>query len=168
MKSIETRWKGYRFRSRLEARWAIFFESMDIEFQYEVDGFRLSDGACYIPDFYLPKLHQWAEVKPDQPSGEEISKAVSLVRDSGKELLWLVGPPDFRHYDGIWVPSPTEFATETYCLDIYSDERLFRYYSVENRLFSGADWEISERTASQRFRESIYDSRGCRFEAGTK
>lgn len=30
MKAIETRYKGYRFRSRLEARWAVFFDALGL------------------------------------------------------------------------------------------------------------------------------------------
>jgi hypothetical protein len=29
IKAIETSYKGYRFRSRLEARWAVFFDALD-------------------------------------------------------------------------------------------------------------------------------------------
>ncbi len=30
IKAIETRYKGYRFRSRLEARWAVFFDALSV------------------------------------------------------------------------------------------------------------------------------------------
>lgn len=52
-KSIETKWHGCRFRSRLEARWAVLFEVMGIEWDYEPVGFALSNGVCYLPDFLL-------------------------------------------------------------------------------------------------------------------
>ena len=32
MKAIETEYNGYRFRSRLEARWAVFFDALGIEY----------------------------------------------------------------------------------------------------------------------------------------
>ena len=35
IKPIETIYKGYRFRSRLEARWAVFFDALGIEYEYE-------------------------------------------------------------------------------------------------------------------------------------
>lgn len=56
IKAMETMYNGYRFRSRLEARWAVFFDVAGIEYQYEPEGFELSDGSCYLPDFYLPKV----------------------------------------------------------------------------------------------------------------
>ena len=41
---IETVYKGYKFRSRLEARWAVFFEEMGLDWSYEVEGFNLPSG----------------------------------------------------------------------------------------------------------------------------
>lgn len=64
IKPIETLWKGYRFRSRLEARWAVFFEELGIRWEYEPEGFELSDGTRYLPDFYLPDQDSYVEVKP--------------------------------------------------------------------------------------------------------
>jgi len=51
------------FRSRLEARWAVFFDALGEEWQYEVEGFELPSGR-YLPDFYLPKRKTYVEVKP--------------------------------------------------------------------------------------------------------
>ena len=39
IKAIETYYKGYRFRSRLEARWAVFFDAAGIKYEYEPEGF---------------------------------------------------------------------------------------------------------------------------------
>lgn len=57
MKAIETVYNGYKFRSRLEARWAVFFDSVGIKYQYEPEGFVLRDGTRYLPDFYLPDVY---------------------------------------------------------------------------------------------------------------
>lgn len=50
IKPIETHYKGCRFRSRLEARWAVFFDSLGVKWEYEPEGFELSCGG-YLPDF---------------------------------------------------------------------------------------------------------------------
>jgi len=34
IKPIETHYAGHRFRSRLEARWAVFLDAMEIPWQY--------------------------------------------------------------------------------------------------------------------------------------
>jgi hypothetical protein len=41
------------FRSRLEARWAVFFDTLRIKYAYEPEGFALQ-GGNYLPDFYIP------------------------------------------------------------------------------------------------------------------
>ena len=64
LQPIETEYKGYKMRSRLEAKWAVFFDHLGIEWIYELDGYVLGDGISYIPDFYLPQVGMWAEVKP--------------------------------------------------------------------------------------------------------
>lgn len=53
MKAIETEYRGYRFRSRLEARWAVFFDAIGAKWEYEPEGFELADGTKYLPDFLL-------------------------------------------------------------------------------------------------------------------
>src|SRR5215831_3951696 len=63
--AIETRYGGYRMRSRLEARWAVFFDECGLKWHYEVEGFRIDtdEGLYnYLPDFWL-EAGQWAEVK---------------------------------------------------------------------------------------------------------
>lgn len=68
LKPIETKYKGYKFRSRLEARWAVFFEGMGLDWTYEPEGFELPSGAWYLPDFFV-KGHitgkdYYYEIKP--------------------------------------------------------------------------------------------------------
>lgn len=53
IKAIETYYNGYKFRSRLEARWAVFFDNLGIRYEYEPEGYKLSNGMCYLPDFLL-------------------------------------------------------------------------------------------------------------------
>lgn len=63
IKAIETEYKGYRFRSRLEARWAVFFDALEVKWEYETEGYE-KDGVKYLPDFYLPESRMFAEIKP--------------------------------------------------------------------------------------------------------
>lgn len=62
IKAIETQYAGCRFRSRLEARWGVFFDALGIEWQYEPQGYVI-DGRPYLPDFWLPGQRTWVEVK---------------------------------------------------------------------------------------------------------
>jgi hypothetical protein len=65
MKAIQTQYNNHLFRSRLEAKWAIFFDEMGIKWEYEPEGFKLDNGIVYVPDFYLPGLGVYIEIKHD-------------------------------------------------------------------------------------------------------
>lgn len=97
LRAIETAYNGYRFRSRLEARWAVFFDALDIAYEYELQGFVLGDGTRYLPDFRLPTFSggMWCEVKPN---GSRFAKALQFA-DESHERMWLCeGTPTFAIY----------------------------------------------------------------------
>src|SRR6267378_3558413 len=77
IKAIETRYDNYKFRSRIEARWAVFFNTLKIPYMYEMEGFDL-EGTWYLPDFYLPNFDCWVEIKGVEPTQEEINKVYLL------------------------------------------------------------------------------------------
>lgn len=69
--AIQTRFDGRHFRSRLEAKWAVFFKYIGLAYQYEPEGFALVSGDRYQPDFLLPDVYLrrgtpglYLEVKP--------------------------------------------------------------------------------------------------------
>lgn len=70
IKAIETKYKGYRFRSRLEARWAVFFDAMGVDWEYEPEGFDLGHGLKYLPDFLVSGKY-YVEVKGGMKNGIE-------------------------------------------------------------------------------------------------
>ena len=80
MHAIPTRYAGVEFRSRLEARWAAFFDLMGWKWEYEP-----LDLRGYIPDFVLylnrPLL---IEVKP-YVEYEEYEEATAKIDASGWE-----------------------------------------------------------------------------------
>jgi hypothetical protein len=55
---------GIKFRSTLEARWAVFFDAAGIRWDYEPEGFVVG-GKAYRPDFLLRDCGTWVEVKGD-------------------------------------------------------------------------------------------------------
>lgn len=80
--AIETAYAGCRFRSRLEARWACFFDSLGVEWQYEPQGYTFGpDETLYLPDFWLPETRLWVEVKGvlTQPDLETLIWACSAA-----------------------------------------------------------------------------------------
>jgi hypothetical protein len=100
IKAIETVYKGYRFRSRLEARWAVFFDALGVKWEYEKEGFDLGEAGWYLPDFWLPEFGVWAEIKPfDQVKIVPESEWLDLItrfRDSTEEAIVLLRHP------GVW------------------------------------------------------------------
>lgn len=88
IKVIETIYKGYRFRSRLEARWAVFFDELGVEWEYEPEGFVL-EGRGREPDlFYLPDFR----VKCYGKRGD---------KDSDPFDLWIEVKGEMSHEDAM-------------------------------------------------------------------
>jgi len=92
IKAIETHYRGHRFRSRLEARWAVFFETVGASWRYEHEGYDL-DGLWYLPDFLLPDWGVYAEIKPGLPNSREFEKAIRLADKSERPVLVFAGQP---------------------------------------------------------------------------
>ena len=92
---IPTYWKGRYFRSRLEARWAVFFDSLGIAYEYEKEAYPVGNGIHYLPDFWLIDLKFWVEIKPARPTPEEFEKAHRLVNSCGISLYMAIEPIGF-------------------------------------------------------------------------
>lgn len=122
IKAIETVYDGYRFRSRLEARWAVYFNHAQLKYEYELEGFDVG-GVKYLPDFYLPRFDVHVEVKPTRDlSAAEIRKIVSFAADGGKPLLLIIGTPgshEMRYLTRVSLPPWAE-------LEDYGDEAMIR------------------------------------------
>ncbi len=90
IKAIPAAFKGVQYRSRLEARWAVFFDALGISFQYEAEGFDF-DGVRYLPDFFLHDLNYWIEIKGKSPTADERLKAELLCRHTKQEVFIFAG-----------------------------------------------------------------------------
>lgn len=103
IKPIETVYNGYRFRSRLEARWAVFFDLLGIKYEYEKEGYDLGKLGWYLPDFWLPyqsyfegeyRPHGlWLEIKGNEPTEHEKQKLIALSQFTGHFGRLAVGLP---------------------------------------------------------------------------
>jgi len=112
IKPIETVWRGYRFRSRLEARWAVFFSSLGLHWEYEPEGFELGDGLRYLPDFRVSgrdtngdDYEFWVEVKPENYFGNDLDRekhrkfAAGIQEKYLSDFLLCSGLPRWCWYD---------------------------------------------------------------------
>lgn len=97
MQAIPTKYKNIQFRSRLEATWACFFESMHWNWEYEPFDFN-----GWIPDFAItikdgpPVL---VEVKPIDKF--DLNIAIEMLESTKglKNYLLLIGYKPFNHPD---------------------------------------------------------------------
>ncbi|HSG16516.1 MAG TPA: hypothetical protein VLE70_09360 [Anaerolineae bacterium] len=104
-KTPETHYNGENFRSRLAARWAVFFHTAGIDYLYETQPFDLGDGLAFLPDFYLkrgvrflgeekPRGDVWVAVQPDaQLAEDDRQRVLSFVTQTGKNILLIAGDP---------------------------------------------------------------------------
>lgn len=90
--AVETIYKGNRYRSRTEAKWAVFFDLVKVPYEYEVQGVDLPSGR-YLPDFWLPTQEVWFEVKGSWDAVGDLSKYAELCAMSGHFVIVAAGPP---------------------------------------------------------------------------
>ena len=99
IRAFPTFYDGIQFRSRLEARWAIFFNACGIEWEYEPEGYQLSDGQGYLPDFLLHGLvgrlegDLFVEVKGQMTlkDEEKIKAFISMKKGEPTRPLLILG-----------------------------------------------------------------------------
>lgn len=162
IRPIETHYKGYRFRSRLEARWAVYMDAAGIQWEYEPEGYELGGGFRYLPDFYLPQVNMFAEVKPTRLTRDELEKAWRLVRGTGSGCVFLIGTPKACPYPCIFPDG-----LETNCFfSSYHD-----YLTSEGRFYVSCHVddleEVSEEDAIDYcLAEPVLAARSARFEHG--
>lgn len=198
VKAIDTVYQGHRYRSRLEARWAVFMDSLGIPYEYEPEGFELSEVGRYLPDFWLPTWQAWVEIKPAFPhEGNDLDKVRLLSIETGHEGLLIYGQPwprehgvvTFRPWvasevtgwpDGeVWTNPPyNEFAQCRRCDGVNLIAAVYHpdghYAAAETTVGShtcGDRWKGSLDIASgyaPRIKAAYEAARGARFEFGAK
>ena len=121
--SIPTFYNGRWFRSRLEARWAIAFDTLGIAWTYEPDIY-VVNGTLYLPDFQLLDCGTWIEVRGAESRIDRkfhIAAAAELpdahaIAAAGSPSLMILGPiPAVPHHDFGWIAlsAPTRPGTVT-------------------------------------------------------
>ncbi|WP_413113373.1 hypothetical protein [Thaumasiovibrio sp. DFM-14] len=171
MKAIETSFLGYRFRSRAEARWAVFFNTLGLDFVYEPEGFKLPVGR-YLPDFFIPFRSQdgvYVEIKGGNPTFEERMKCRSLARKTGKPVYLLYSNPmnvvikaiEFRPIRLFWITlfvRSSDWAKKRGKLPFADHQRLVDVFCNGQK----------RRTRQGLIEDAILAVRSARFEHGEK
>ena len=89
---------NYDFRSRSEAKWAVFFDAAGIDFVYEPEGYNDKEGWAYLPDFYLPDLNMVVEVKLSEKELDDESRdeLVRFMTTHDKKVMVGYGNMNFQ------------------------------------------------------------------------
>lgn len=120
-KAITTVYNGFKFRSRLEARWAVFMDTVGVQYEYEKEGYDLGKHGYYLPDFWLPVLNAWLEIKPGNTEDYAplMNKAGALAELTQAPCFVIVGQP--------WFPD-TDPASCYECFALYPDSSVGNGY----------------------------------------
>jgi len=142
IKAIPTEYRGHRFRSRTEARWACFFDNCGWPWEYEA-----LDLDGYIPDFILtfphapvlvevkPVLYQkdfephWAKIKASGWDKEALIVGARIF-DQGDQWsdVAIMGSMAERDENGHWdtAPSILETCEKCKCISFFHDSGTWR------------------------------------------
>lgn len=160
-KAIETGYAGCLFRSRLEARWAIFFDALGIEWEYEPEGFELGGGIRYLPDFLVGDT--WFEVKP---KGVADTRKVEAFAETGANIVLLDGLPD-----AVWYRAYNNGGFEIDCICFVPQESKYAPWFHE---YCGSHENAGKRPNELGcdYEDSVWDAirtaRSARFEHGAR
>lgn len=88
-------YRGYPMRSHSETRWASMMDFFGIQWLYEPRLFKTSHGV-YLPDFYLPDIGAYVEVKGPFPTEDEVQKAECVQEITGCPVIFAHGKPQME------------------------------------------------------------------------
>jgi len=157
IKSLPSIYRQVQFRSRLEARWAAYFDLIGMEWQYEPEGFHLDCGN-YCPDFYCPKGF-YIEIKPtheERIKNEHFFK--SLSKGTGMSVYCIVGPPSLNpqhHYRSDH--DDYEACPGVFCHYAFTDKGWgCPYFSYDYPCWEdGIDQDLAHTAANMRFNNGV-------------
>ena len=84
-----------QMRSRLEARWAAFFDALGLRWVYEPRRMTLRGGDWYWPDFAVRGVGT-VEIKPTYAAYAADTRYARFARESAAPYTVLIGPPSVR------------------------------------------------------------------------
>lgn len=152
IQAIDTIYNGYKFRSRLEARWALFFDALNIPYQYEVQGYDIN-GIWYLPDFWMPEWNCWLEIKPTIPNlrdldKEEYLKCSNLAKEKNGVVLLIGGDPWAKELEKV-----CNYFNFDYKVAIFSSKPITNKKNRKEENFIGLKIKLNE---SSKLSKSFY------------
>ena len=156
--AIRTQYNGQGYASQLEASYAALFDYLQIPFIYEPPTCDLGGGIQYRPDFYLPGLDAYIEIKKQ---GFCLSEGVSLAKSKAhglanttlKHVLMFCG----------WLEVPTRQTEGSSCVSIIYPQTREGTYMLTDVLTSFLHSIVNEQVVGVH-RRLYYDIAGKRIE----
>lgn len=147
IKAIDTRYNNHLFRSRLEARWAVYFDKLAVDWVYEPEGYELPSGR-YLPDFLLPDFGIYIEVKP---LPEKDTRWLDFVKLIQKPMMILIGLPALKTYPVIH-PDAAGYISEGFLVAGYDKKYFPVYYAPADYYKDDPEYQVAiEAACSARF-----------------
>lgn len=115
--AIPTEYNGVTFRSRTEARWAVFLDALNLSWKYEAEGYELPSGP-YLPDFWMPEIDGFLEVKPSEHEWDD-DRFQELAALTGKWVYVTAGAPSPGQNPDFDTPEPGLYAISPTGADLY-------------------------------------------------
>lgn len=149
IKAIDTKYNGHLFRSRLEARWAVYFDKLNIKYLYEDEGYLLSDGQKYLPDFHIKNTKIFIEIKPDNYNWEDDLKHDLFSEDMDCFVIVHAGLPGQerskvffgKSYIGKFPYPRVDGVSMVWLCPLFMD------WPVIKKIMEGYDWEFPPKVA---------------------
>ena len=145
LKALPTTYRRVQFRSRLEARWAVFFDKLKLHWEYEPQGFKLDNrkdkhpDSCYCPDFLVRTPQgedMWIEIKPHNvKQNDKFDKFKKLIDCERVHLL--SGQPEDVLKTRLVCPRCGDFNAELLTSYEFDDEQTIRCFPCDHETPSG-------------------------------
>lgn len=162
---IETRYKGILFRSRIEARWALFYDKLGVPYDYEREGYDIA-GCWYLPDFWMPKQDCFIEIKGKPPNLEEEALASILSQQSTKMVHIFYGSLPYAGWYAGWnVENPDKYGSFSYGPDRSCDAGYLWRLSGDGHTYEIGFFDIHHNSATDELVHAYNAARSARFES---
>ncbi len=174
--------RGWMMRSHTELLWAKVFDASKIQYLHEPGVFNTPHG-WYLPDFYMPNIGAYVEIKGVEPTDIEKAKAVAVMAKTGKPLVIINGKPmpdrngfcscqaNF-YLAGKWVQVPMCYYSDLYIQAMGQSEWMKLYVAGAPERSDGVVClsEVLATWASEKLGRSFYEklAKGWRDETAAK
>lgn len=128
----ETVYRGIKYRSNWECYVAKLLLYSNLEFNYEPRRFYLTDKLSYLPDFYIPELKAYIEVKGWLLEKDKVRMALFKTKVTGRFVY--LGKDELEEIFGDSGSKISKLDFETY---VPKNEELIRFQKMIHKSLRG-------------------------------